>query len=546
MASAASSGAASGLENLKLNEGTTNDVRSQIKGVVDSRYDGQVVHYRGIPYATIAKRFAKPKVTKDFPGKTTEYTKFGPRCPQMKMDLRDYYQMPKTIALNEPEAEDELKCTNLNVTCPTSPSATNLPVFMWIYGGSHVVSWGSAQQRLGDAGPLVAQSIEQGKPIILVTIHFRLNIFQFGTGETDVNLNLHDQRAAIQWIKTHISKFGGDPNNVTVGGESAGSCCTHGLLAMGAEFERAILQSGTLHTSPPQPERAGFGLVGLMEGNLQLIEFDKGNQSGNFGDKAFVTGADAEVLVQTLQDLQITRFWMWDEPYFKDWDNDKRVFGKLKGLLIGDCADEWGLVRLALQNKNFTAKKIQNAFKTKINGPEVGQKLAKVYGIDDLAENDAEARKQAVLFIGDSRFSAWPPLVAKNVNAGGGKAYQYYYDEVNPFQSKEEATTPHGQDLFALFGGYDDAVNDETRRVGKMLRTKWIDFINGEEPWQTDEVFVFGPNGMTGEINRDSNAAVHDLNPRRRQAQLAAIHEVGWQGVMEVWQAVVAAAANTS
>lgn len=545
MASAQSSSVESGVQNLNIKDGSNNDIRSQLKGVVDSRYNGEVVHYRGIPYATISKRFAKPKVTKDFPGKTKDCTKFGPRCPQIPLDIRDFMQIPKTVPEDEPQAEDEFKCTNLNVTCPTSTSATNLPVFMWIYGGSQFVSYGDAQHRIGDTGPLVAQSIELGKPIILVTIHYRLNIFQFGNGETNVNLNLHDQKAALQWINTNISKFGGDSTNVTVGGESAGSICTHALLASGAEFQRAILQSGTLHTSPPQPERAGLGLVGLIEGNLQLIEFDKGNQSGDFGEKGLVTGADPEVLIQTLMDLQITRVWMWDEPYFNDWDNNKRVFGKLKGLLLGDVTDEWALFVLALQNKKWSASKIRSCFETKKSGPEAGQKLAKVYGIDGLEQDDATARLQAVHFMGDSRFSAWNPIIAKEVNASGGKAYQYLYDQLNPFPPKEQAVAQHGIDLLGLFGGYDEIVDDETRRVGRMMRTKWIDFVNGEEPWQTNEVYLFGPNGMTGEIDRDSSAAVHDLNPRRRQAQLAVIQEVGWKAVMEVCQALLASAASS-
>lgn len=74
-----------------------------------------------------------------------------------------------------------------------------------------VHAYGNAEQRLGDAGPLVAQSIELGKPIILVTIHYRLNIFSFGNGEGEVNLAIQDQKAALKWVKKNIDKFGGDP-----------------------------------------------------------------------------------------------------------------------------------------------------------------------------------------------------------------------------------------------------------------------------------------------------------------------------------------------
>ncbi|KAK5953733.1 hypothetical protein OHC33_005002 [Knufia fluminis] len=545
MASASSSQVGSGVERLNLQEAGTNDLRTQLKGVVDPRYNDEVVHFRGIPYATIAQRFAKPEVSKHFPGETTEYTKYGPRCPQIDFDTRDFMQIPKTTAKDEKQEEDELKCANLNVTCPTSTTATNLPVFMWIYGGSMTNGFGSAQQRLGDPGPLVAQSVELGKPIILVTIHYRLNIFSFGSGEGEVNLALQDQQAALKWIKANISKFGGDPKNITVGGESAGAIYTHALLASGAEFERAILQSGSLYTSPPQIDRAGFGLVGLIEGNLQLMDFDKGNQSGQFGPEASVSGAPAELLIQTLKDLAITRFWLWDEPYLKDWDNDNRVFGKLKGLILGDTKHEWVLWHGAF--RKLKAKDILKCFEIKEN-PEVGAQLAKVYGIDGLEEDHDTARREALHFLGDARFCAWPPAIRKNINAAGDntKAYQYYYDEGNPFQDKHKSKAGHAVDLFGLFGGYDEEVNDETRRVGRMMRTKWIDFINGEEPWATNETYVFGPEGMTGAIDRDSGAAVKDLNPRRRQAEIDAIQKAGWKVVVEIWKNMTGAAAKAA
>ncbi|KAK5076647.1 hypothetical protein LTR64_005875 [Lithohypha guttulata] len=534
------------LEQLNISDSTQHDLRSKLKGVVDTRYNGQVVHFRGIPYATIPQRFCKPEIIKDFPGKNVDYTKLGPRCPQIPFDTRDFMQIPKTIAEDQKPDEDELKCTNLNVTCPTASTANKLPVFMWIYGGSMTSAYGNAQQRLGDPGPFVAQSVELGKPIILVTIHYRLNIFSFGNGEGEVNLALQDQKTALKWVKKNISKFGGDSNNITVGGESAGAIYTHALLASGAEFERAILQSGSLFTSPPQPDRAGFGLVGLIDGNLQLMEFDKGNTSGSFGPESSVTGAPVKDLIKSLQDLQITRFWLWDEPELKGWHDDARTFGKLKGLVVGDTAHEWVLWHGAF--RKLSAKKIRQCFETKISGPEVGARLAKAYGIDKLEEDHDTARREALHFLGDCRFCAWPFSITKNVNSAGGKVYQYHYDEPNPFQPKNKAKAGHAVDLFALFGGYDDEdqLNDETRRVGRMLRTKWIDFVNGEEPWGTNETYVFGPGGMTGAIDRDSGAAVHDLNPRRRQAELAVIREVGWKACMEVWQRLSAAAAESN
>ena len=545
MASAIASNVQAGLEKLGVSDPSSNDLRQKLQGFTDTRYNNEIIHFRGIPYATIPHRFAKPELIKKFPGNATDFTKLGPRCPQVPFDTRDFMQIPKSIPADPKPDEDELKCTNLTITCPTASTATKLPVLVWIYGGSMTHAYGNPQQRLGDPGPLVAQSVELGKPIILVNIHYRLNIFGFGNGEGEVNLSHQDQKAALKWVKSNIDKFGGDPNNVTVGGESAGAIYTHALLASGAEFERAILQSGSLYTSPPQPERACFGLGGLIDGNLQLMEFDKGNTSGSFGPEASVAGAPVADLIKSLQDLSITRFWLWDEPYFKDWDNDTRVFGKLKGLLIGDTAHEWILWHGAF--RKLTAKKIRQCFETKLSPPEVGQKLMKAYGIDTLEEDHDTARREALHFMSDARFNAWPQVIRKNINEKSGKAYQYYYDEPNPFQPKSKAKAAHAVDLFGLFGGYDDAeeFSDEHRRVGRMMRTKWIDFVNGEEPWSTNETYLLGPEGMTGAIDRDSGAAVKDLNPRRRQAEIDIVKEVGWKAVMEIWQKLSAAAAES-
>lgn len=213
MAAAQTADVTAKVQNLSIDDKGT-DLRSKLKGVVDERYSGEVVHYRGIPYATIEQRFAKPEVAK-LSSETTDYTRFGPQCPQVPFETRTLLLMPKSIPSDPIPEYDELKCANLTITCPTSTKASNLPVLVWICGGALMFSFGSADQRLGDAGPLVAQSIEQGQPIILVHVNFRVNIFSFGNGEGNVNLALEDQKAALKWLKKNIVKFGGDPVSAT-------------------------------------------------------------------------------------------------------------------------------------------------------------------------------------------------------------------------------------------------------------------------------------------------------------------------------------------
>lgn len=520
-----------GTSKLQVNNPSITDSRRKLQGVIDPRYNADIVHYRGIPYATIPRRFAKPQVIDELPEENTDFTKFGPRCPQPKFDMRDFMFIPRTVPGDEVEEEDELKCANLNVTCPTATSATNLPVLFWIYGGAQYLTVGSAQQHLGDAGPLVAQSVEIGRPIILVTIHYRLNIFAFGDGKGEVNLQLQDQKAALQWVKRHIAAFGGDPDNITVGGESAGAVNTHALLASGAEFQRAILQSGSRYTTPPETESTSLEFVSRVETHLR-------SKNSENSSETTIAGASVATLIQSFRDLMLSRFWLWEEPYFKDWDNDKRVFGKLKGLLLGDTRDEWTLHFGALDK--VPAKKLIQCFSAK-DDPTVGEHLARIYGIDRLEGDDAAARRVALEYIADARFCAWSARIRANVESAGINAYQYHFDEPNPFAT-QTPQVGHGDDLFALFGGYNDHVGDDMRRVGRTLRTKWIMFVNGEEPWAKSETYVFGPGGVSAAIDRGSDAAVQELNPRRRQAGINAIQQAGWKSTREIWQNLLASA----
>jgi carboxylesterase type B len=188
---------------------TTAKAEAEIKGLVDKRFSNQVVHYLGIQYASIAERFAISLLREGF-GDKKDFTTFGPRCPQPPMNVAESMHVPKHIQQDPPESEDELLCCNLNVSCPLDSSATHLPVLFWIHGGGQATSYPTAQNRLGDPGPLVAHSIELGKPIILVTINYRLNIFGFGHEHSEKNVGLQDQMVALQWVKQNISQFRGD------------------------------------------------------------------------------------------------------------------------------------------------------------------------------------------------------------------------------------------------------------------------------------------------------------------------------------------------
>lgn len=143
-------------------------------------------------------------------------------------------------------------CLYLNVYAPDTPEK-DLPVMVWIHGGAFYLGAGS--EPLYDGSALAAAG-----DVIVVTLTYRLGPFGFlhlssiDKSYTN-NLGLLDQIAALQWVKDNISAFGGNPENVTIFGESAGGMCIAALLTMPKAkglFQKAIMESGASQTMPSE------------------------------------------------------------------------------------------------------------------------------------------------------------------------------------------------------------------------------------------------------------------------------------------------------
>jgi para-nitrobenzyl esterase len=197
--------------------------------------DGSVLRYRGIPYAAAPvgeRRWQPPGRAPSWAG-TRPATEPGARCAQLP------------AAPGTPHAtagSDTEDCLTLEVTVPAgTPADARLPVLVWVHGGGFNAGAGSDvdARRLAEAGPLV-----------VVSVNYRLGVFGFfglpgldGSG----TFGLLDQQAALRWVHDNVGAFGGDPDRVTLAGESAGadSVCSHLASPTAAGlFHRVILQSG--------------------------------------------------------------------------------------------------------------------------------------------------------------------------------------------------------------------------------------------------------------------------------------------------------------
>lgn len=222
-------------------------------GPVRGLEQDRVKAWKGIRYAAAPVgelRFRAPQP----PARYTEIadaTAFGPACPQPV-----FPNMP--LDLGAPQGED---CLRLNVwaSADTQPGDAK-PVMVWLHGGAYVL--GSSSQTLYDGHRLVSHG-----DVVVVTVNYRLGVLGFldlSSFDTagrhfDSNVGLRDALAALEWVRDNIAAFGGDPQRVTLFGESAGAGMVTSLLASPAAeglFARAIAQSSPA-TSVYDRERAG-------------------------------------------------------------------------------------------------------------------------------------------------------------------------------------------------------------------------------------------------------------------------------------------------
>ncbi|MDD0841454.1 carboxylesterase/lipase family protein [Pseudomonas sp. Gutcm_11s] len=219
-------------------------------GAVKGHQDGEVLSFKGIPYAaapTGELRFRPPQAVQPWSG-VLDAAKFRSTCPQVQDVLEEYPYPGRVVKLKdgqEHEVYESEDCLHLNVWTPKIDNAKR-PIMVFIPGGAFIVGNGSSDFYNGKK--LASHDV------VVVTLNYRVGLFGFmelggvdkryaGSG----NNGLRDQIAAIEWVKRNAASFGGDPDNITIFGESAGGASVNALLSIKSPeklFKRAIAQSG--------------------------------------------------------------------------------------------------------------------------------------------------------------------------------------------------------------------------------------------------------------------------------------------------------------
>ncbi len=436
-----------------------------------SSTDGSVRTFLGVPYAAPPVgdlRWKAPQPAAKWKG-TREATSFGSRCMQPTIY--------KDMIFRDPGISED--CLTLNIWTPAKDKHAKLPVMVWIYGGGYIA--GTTSEPRQDGENLAKNGV------IVVSMNYRLGVFGFFVDHELVaenehhaagNYGLMDQAAAIAWVNKNIAAFGGDPQNITIFGESAGSFSVSAQMASPLSKDliaKAIGESGGAFPG----SRLGFPT--LEESSTRGDAFAARNFPGS--NLAALRAVSAEKLLAVTNDPDddAPRFAPDVDGYFlpKSVPDIYAAGEQAKvPLLAGWNKDEGGPL-----DPSMTIDSLK-ALAEKDYGDRAPEFL-KAYA----ASTDPEAQRVAADYAGDRFlvFSTWEWLEAQ-VKTGSAPVFRYKFERNSPGDPNHpiEAGAFHSDDIEYVFGNLDSrkgaAFKPEDYKLSKLMQTYWTNFAKSGNP----------------------------------------------------------------
>ncbi len=428
--------------------------------------DAGVRAFLGIPYAAPPvgpKRWMAPEPVPAWTGVRTA-TAFGARCVQTT-------PFADMIFRSVDESED---CLTLSVWTPAGAPTDRLPVMVWIHGGGFFAGASDEGRHEGTA------LAERG--VVLVTINYRLGVLGFLahpelTAESPThssgNYGLLDQVAALRWVRDNIAAFGGDPGNVTIFGESAGSFSVSALMASPLTtglFHKAIGQSGAFFS------RLSLPVVPLARAEADGVEFARTVGAASLADLRAAAPADLTAHVGP----NPTRFAPIVDGHLltgDPWDVFAAGQQQRVPLLAG-----WNSAESQQPPTTIAAVRAQ----LRRQFPADTAEALRLYPTD--TDSDATQSATALasdLFIG---YNTWK-WIEVHAATSGMPVYRYLFDHVIPTTTGDPAAdspgAAHATDIEFVFDTLDTralAWRDVDRRVADTFGAYWTTFAKTGDP----------------------------------------------------------------
>lgn len=456
-----------------------------------------ILSFKNIPYAaapTGEERWSVPKPPEAWTG-VRQADEFGPISWQIV--ATEQGALSSTRDATPPELAED--CLSLNVWTPSADSEAR-PVMVWIHGGAFVTGSGSS--------PIYDGSIlSQRGNVVVVTINYRLGVLGFlnlnevtgGRIPSTGNEGLLDQAFALEWVQDNIGRFGGDPNNVTIFGESAGGMSVGALLALHEAkglFHKAIPQSGAAHTANT--------LTQSTEVASQLLAALEISPNSNL-NKLFELSA--EELTQVGAEVSAKLAWMCYEPCIDGTQLPARPIDCIANgsaddvsVLVGCTRDEWLLFSVMDPSiKSMTQDDLEQRLAPRNGRPDLrslGQRYQEILSRNG---NDVTPADVWQVLESDRGFRMPGIVLAETLNSRSNDAYQYLFTVESPAYGGILKSC-HAIDIGYVFGTHN--LNDGTRgffggeaahvELAEATMDAWLTFAHTGNP-ATEVLLTWSP-----------------------------------------------------
>ena len=475
-----------------------------LQGTV-SDLDPEVRLYAGVPFAAppVGKlRWQPPQPATSWEG-VRNADKWAARC----------MQGPVYGELNSRDTAMSEDCLYLNVWVPAEPGTEKLPVYLWFYGGGFAA--GSAAEHRYDGTYIASQGI------VVVEPNYRLGPPGFfahpeltaeSPHKASGNYGLMDQVAALRWVRENIAAFGGDPDNITIGGESAGSLSVSALMASPLsrdQFHKSIGQSGAYFDAPA----SDFTLESLADAERSGVRFAESFDVASIDE---LRAVPAEELVAATMKTNPLLFGPIVDGYVLP-ASVAAIFGEGQQsrvpLLAGWNEAELGMAIFFNPNKPTVASFAADMRK------QFGEHTDAALSVYP-ATTDEQAIESAVAIASDV-FMAYPTWkwVEEQVRANV-PVYRYRFDRIGPDPSgANRYGAVHAVEIEYAFNVLNRSRTDwepADRKVARTMADYWANFIktgdpNGEGLAEWPE---FGANGQVMYLDADSAAGPEEHRVR--------------------------------